>query len=157
MDRIEQRSQNNQSISDREFCDIIRRSGKFDKEKIANFLNVSPFTPWSWLSDRTNFPAYAIPAYVKATGDTSPLDWINEQCGYIARPIMKKKVVGHASIQSVELSLCTNCGRVIEEIETALKDNRVDIQEYQKINRQITEARRILLALKEMLLKRITP
>ena len=155
MDRIEQRSQNNQSISDREFCDIIRRSGKFDKEKIANFLNVSPFTPWSWLSDRTNFPAYAIPAYVKATGDTSPLDWINEQCGYIARPIIKKKVVGNASIQNVELSLCAKCGRLIEEVEAALADNRIDVQEYRKMNHQITEAMQILLMLKEMLLKRI--
>lgn len=131
---------------------------EYDKNEAAIFLDKSPDTIQRYCSGRLSIPIDVGRGFIRFVYKKNPKD--TELVEFFCLPhFLPIPTVGvkpsSESIRLKEIKLSIINGKTIEEIEKALKDGKVDRNEYKKAHQLLTGLRQIAAELDEVLKKEV--
>ena len=119
-----------------DFSSLLRKLA-LPRKAIAISLGIPYSTYDNYYHGIHPFPPDLIPALYGITGDTRILDFFLEPFGLIAVETPGPGCVAPKNIRKQEALLSIGVGRIIEDTEEAIADNKVESSEYMVIHRDI--------------------
>lgn len=123
---------------------------KYRVDDTAKEMRISTDTLYRYVRGERIIPPDRIIDLINATKEIRFLQFFCDPTGYLAIPAIDTKPSSDG-IRLKEIKLSIINGKTIEEIEKALKDGKVDRNEYKKAHQLLTGLRQIAVELDEIL------
>lgn len=123
---------------------------KFRVDDTAKEMRVATDTLYRYIRGENIIPPDRIIDLINVTKETRFLQFFCEPTGHLAIPAITAKP-STKGIRLKEIKLSIINGKAIEEIEEALKDGKIDRNEYKKAHQLLTGIRQIAVELDEIL------
>jgi hypothetical protein len=119
-------------------------------KELADRLGLSYDSFFGRMEKRTHFRAYELRRLLPHIEDVRLIDYLLEDCGYVAATRVKVDERPELNIQEAMHNMVHHMSSVVRIIEQSLRDDRVSAQDRQQIHYEVIEAESALAALRRL-------